>query len=178
MNSSVSIRRISTSDIDRHFDAVVESKPELCRWSHWCHEQYSRQDTVDWIEARPEAWELNEEWGFVIVDPNDQFLGGCGLHRPDLKNQVAELGYWVRSTATRQGIATGATRQLCRFGFEQLGLERIEIVISVENQASQRVAQKVGAVLEVIIRERILLNGRRHDCALYSILKHEFRRSS
>ena len=45
------------------------------------------------------------------------------------------LGYWVRTDATRRGIATAATRRLARWAFEALGLRRVEIVIAPGNAA-------------------------------------------
>lgn len=176
MNANVQIRPHKLSDVDPIYDAVIESKRELTPWAPWCHLEYSRQDTITWVESRSGAWERNEDLSFVIIDSNDRILGNCGLYRLEPKNNVGELGYWVRSTATSQGVATEATRQLCQFGFEEAGLERIEILMSIENIASRRVAEKVGAVREGLLRERLKINGRRHDCLLYSILKHEFRR--
>src|SRR5262245_39577311 len=111
MTQDVRIRRYRLDDVDAVCDAVVESKPELLRWSWWCHENYARPDAVGWVESRPGAWDRNEEWSFLIVDTADRVLGSCGLHRLDLRGGVAELGYWVRSSATCQGVATEATRK-------------------------------------------------------------------
>lgn len=60
------------------------------------------------------------------------------------------MGYWVRTSQTRRGIATAAVRLIARFGFEDLGLRRLELLIATDNFASRRVAEKVGARLEGI----------------------------
>ena len=176
MSTTTMIRQYRPDDVDPIYAAVIASKPQLSPWMPWCHDEYSRVDTTKWVEGRPIAWERNEEWSFLIVDENDSVLGGCGIHRLDLKNGVGELGYWVRTQSTSQGIATEATRQLCRWAFSENGLQRIEILASVENVASQRVAEKAGGIREGILRHRIWLHGRPHNCILYSILKDEFRR--
>lgn len=173
MRTTTSIRRYRSDDVDAIYSAVIASRSELSPWMPWCHEDYSRHDTVTWVEGRPAAWERNEEWSFLIVDRNDTVVGSCGIHRLDLKNGVGELGYWVQTPSTRQGIATAATLQLCRWAFSERGLRRIEILASVENCASQRVAEKAGGVREGILRQRIWLRGRPHDCVLYSILNGE-----
>ena len=173
MNTTTRIRQYRHDDVDGIYSAVIASKPELSLWMPWCHEEYSRFDTVTWVQSRPSAWERNEEWSFLIVDENETVLGGCGIHRLDLKNGVGELGYWVRTQSTRQGIATDATRQLCRWAFAEAGLRRLEILASVENVASQRVASKAGGTREGMLRNRIWLRERPHDCILYSILKGE-----
>jgi RimJ/RimL family protein N-acetyltransferase len=62
---------------------------------------------------------------------------------------------------------------LARFGFEDLGLQRIEITAAVGNVASQRVAEKIGAVREGLLRNRFLLQGRSHDAYLYSLIPED-----
>ena len=174
MSEQIQIRRYRADDVDAIHEAVIESVAELSRWCLWCHPGYTKPETQAWIDERPRAWDTNDEWAFVITDAHDRFLGSCGLHRIDLRNHCAELGYWVRTSATRQGIATKVTRLLCQYGFGERGLERIEIIVSVDNLASQRVAIKAGGVREGTLRKRIALHDGRHDCAVFSILKQDF----
>jgi len=168
------IRRYRSEDIDAIYEAVIESKPELSSWMPWCHEAYSKTDTQTWVEARGPAWDCNEDWSFLIVDANDRILGGTGVHRIDLRNGVAELGYWVRTSATRQGVATAAVGLLSEWAFREKGLRRLELLSSVQNIPSQRVALSAGFVREAVLRERIVLHERPHDCVLFSKLKSEF----
>jgi RimJ/RimL family protein N-acetyltransferase len=125
------------------------------------------------VESRTAAWERNEEWSFIVVDSADRLLGTCGIHRIDFRNGVGEIGYWVRTSATRRGIATEATRQLSRWAFQVKDLHRLEILAAVDNIASQRVAVKVSGTPEGILKERLLLHGQRHDCLLFAILKEQ-----
>jgi len=173
MKTDVEIRRYEPCDVDAIYESVMESKTELSPWMPWCHADYSKQDAVTWVNGRPGAWERNEARSFVIVDDNRRLLGTCSIHRLDSRNGVGEVGYWVRSSVTRQGIATEATRQLCRWAFHEGDLHRLEMLVSVENAASQRVAEKVGATREAILRQRHVLHGRRHDCVLFAILNDQ-----
>ena len=114
MTREIQLRRYQPDDVDAIYEAVMESKTDLSPWMPWCHADYSRDDAVTWVEGRPNSWEINESRSFVIVEPNGQLLGTCGIHRLDLLHGLGEFGYWVRSSATRQGIATLATRRLCK----------------------------------------------------------------
>src|SRR5439155_20862497 len=111
--------------------------------------------------------ESGDSYEFLIFDAAGGFLGGCGLNRLDVRFLKSNLGYWVRSTASGQGIATAATGLLGRFGFEQLGRQRIEIVAAVENLASQRVAEKAGAQREGVLRNGIRLRGVNVDAVCF-----------
>ncbi|MFG0332715.1 MAG: GNAT family N-acetyltransferase [Maioricimonas sp. JB049] len=165
------LRQYELRDIDALCEAVLESKCELAPWMPWCHPHYGRDDARLWVESRPGTWDRNEAWSFLIVDAADRLLGTCGLHRIDNLNRVAELGYWVRTSEAGQGIATAASRQLVDWAFRERDLHRVEILISTENHASLRVAEKLGAQQEGIVRSRLLLHGRRHDCVMFAIVR-------
>ncbi|TWU21959.1 GNAT family N-acetyltransferase [Bythopirellula polymerisocia] len=170
MCDPVTLRRYQLSDVDAIWEAVQESRAELSRWMTWCHEDYSLEDNRKWVEGRPMAWDSNEEWGFVIVGENDRVLGTCGIHRIDLMHHVGELGYWVRTSAAGQGVATQATQQLCNWAFREKSLRRIEILTDVENLASQSVAIKSGGIYEGTLRQRLYVQGLAHDCMLFAVL--------
>ncbi len=176
MTAKIRIRQYEPTDVDGVCEAVRESVTELLPWMPWCHANYSRQDAITWVEGRPKAWENKEAYSFVIVDSSGRILGCCGLHHMDLRNGTAELGYWVRSSAARQGVATTAVQELQAWAFSQTDLHRLEILTAVTNTASQRVAEKSGAVREAVLRQRILLHDQRCDCMLFSLLREESRR--
>jgi len=60
----------------------------------------------------------------------------------------AHIGYWIDRSHANKGLTTDAVNTLTRFGFEVLGLHRIEINVRPENDASCRVAEKAGYVFE------------------------------
>jgi len=57
------------------------------------------------------------------------------------------MNYWVRSSRRGKGVATAAAKLLVKFGFEQLKLKEIQILVAVCNKESRRVAEKIGAKL-------------------------------
>ena len=95
---------------------------------------------------------------------------GVGINFINRVHQFANLGYWVRTSAAGRGVATRATKLAARFGFAELGLNRIEIVAAVDNIASQRVAERAGAVREGILRHRLSINGVPHNAVLFSLV--------
>ena len=168
---AISLRPYRLDDVDAVYEAVVESKAELSRWMPWCHAGYARTDAALWVESQPAVREKGTEYNSLIVDADDRVLGACGLHRLDVVNGTASLGYWVRTSMAGRGIATEATRQLRDWAFTFTGLFRLEILAAVENLASQRVAERAGAVREAVLRSRLLLHGQRLDAVLYTLLR-------
>src|SRR5262249_4374515 len=128
-------------------------------------------ETVAWVESRPAAWEAKTDFSFVVQSESGVILGGCSLNRIEHGNGTANLGYWVRTSATGRGVAARATELLRSWAFAYTELHRLEIMAAVDNLGSRRVAEKVGATREGILRQRLILRGHKHDAALYSILR-------
>ena len=84
------------------------------------------------------------------------------------------MGYWVRTSCHGQGIAGRAAKLVARFAFEHLGLIRVEIVIAVDNQASLRVAEKIGAHDEGILLNRMVVGKSIYDAHMYSLIPSDF----
>ena len=70
-------------------------------------------------------------------------------------------------------MATAAARLGAEFGFRELGLNRVEILIPEINLASQRVAQKAGAKFEGLLRNRVMIAEKCQDAVLYSIVPND-----
>ncbi len=167
----VQIRPYRLTDASDVLEAARESLAELQPWMPWCHPNYSLEESRSWLERQVPAFEQGTAFEFAIVSGDGGYLGGCGLNQIDNVNRRANLAYWVRSSATRRGVAAEAVRSLRIWAFENTDLIRLEVVIAAENMASQRVAQKSGATLEGILRSRLLLHGVPHDAAMFSFIR-------
>jgi RimJ/RimL family protein N-acetyltransferase len=169
--AGIAIRCLGVEDAAGLFAAVQESLRELCAWMVWCHPQYTLNESLAFARDCAASWSNGSAYTFAIIDSvTGEFLGSVGLNRIDCTHKFANLGYWVRTGRTGRGIATNAVALAARFGLRDLGLKRIEIVVPVGNELSQRVAEKLGAQREGLLRQRILLHGEPHDAVLYSLL--------
>jgi RimJ/RimL family protein N-acetyltransferase len=170
----IRLRPLVPADVDALHAAVLESKAELQPWMPWCHANYSRQDTEGYLNSRAAEWANDTDYSFKIEDAiTGQLLGGVGLNFITRAHQFANLGYWVRTSATRKGIASSAVRLMAHFGFAELKFHRLEIVAAVGNVPSQRAAEKAGAHRHATLRNRLWLNGRAHDAVMYSLIPQD-----
>jgi RimJ/RimL family protein N-acetyltransferase len=170
-NDVVKIRRYCADDIPLLFEAARESTNEMFVWLSWCHPNYTVEESRSFVLSSETAWNQKTRFAFAVLDVNSGlFLGGVGLNQFNRNHNFANLGYWVRSSQTGRGVATAATLLAAEFGFEDLGLNRIEILTAIGNVASGRVAEKAGAKKEGILRSRLLLHNRPHDTVMYSLI--------
>ncbi|HEX2041707.1 MAG TPA: GNAT family protein [Acidimicrobiales bacterium] len=175
---TVVLRPPREDDAQAVCEAVRESVAEVGAWLAWCHPAYDRDDALAWVQGSRGARARGEECAFVITDAWDgAVLGGCGLNQVDASSRRANLGYWVRSTATGRGVATQAAGLAAEFGLGVLGLARLEIVAATGNRASQRVAEKLGAVREGVLRARFWIAGEPVDGVLYSLVPGDLERA-
>jgi RimJ/RimL family protein N-acetyltransferase len=106
---------------------------------------------------------------FAIVEDGD-FLGIAVMPRIDRETQTAELGYVVVPEARGRGVATEALRQLTAWALSEPGMFRLELMISVDNPGSRRVAERCGYVREGVLRSVHVKQGRREDTEIWSRL--------
>lgn len=171
----VSIRRPRAEDVPSVVEGVRESMREISAWQSWCHPNYSTSDAAVWLRSSDEGWSQGSECPFVIALAGTNVLAGSvGINFINRVYMMGNLGYWVRSSLTGRGIATAATRLAAQFGLRELGLSRIEIVAAVGNGASRRVAEKAGATMEGVLRNRLLIHNRPHDAVMYSLIAADF----
>jgi len=172
--SPIEIRPFREDDASALHTAARESLEELCAWMTWCRPDYSLEHARSFIAATSSAWNAGREFCFAIVNATDEaFLGSVGISQINRMHNVANLGYWVRRTCARRGTASMAVPLAAKFAFQHAALNRLELLIPVGNNASQRVALKVGAHREGILRDRLLLTGKFHDAVLYSLIPQD-----
>ncbi len=108
---------------------------------------------------------------FAIVDGYEgTFLGVAVVPSIDAEAATAELGYVVAPWARGRGVATDALGQLTTWAFSELGMVRLELLISIDNFASKRVAEHCGYRFEGVLRSLHFKQGRRSDTESWSRL--------
>jgi RimJ/RimL family protein N-acetyltransferase len=127
-----------------------------------------------WVERYTRGRDERTNEGFAIVDSaSADFLGFMALVNLKLDEQEAEAGYIVASHARGRGVATRALRLLTAWAFDELPLERVELLIDVANSPSEIVAERCGYTREGVLRWTYLKPGLRSDTIVYSKLRRE-----
>lgn len=167
------LRPFHLSDATQLYEAVRESLKELKPWMSWATDRYTETTAREYITIARARWEERTFYAFAITRA-EELLGACTLSSIHPIYHLCNLGYWVRSSCRGHGIAGCAAKLAARFAFEELGLIRVEIVIAVNNHASLRVAQKIGAHDEGILLNRMVVGRSIHDAHMYSLLPSDF----
>ena len=145
--------------------------PEISRWTS-VPIPYGEADARTYLLQRFDAIHAGSAAPFAIVDAADGgLLGSVALNWLDWKNRRAEVGYWLALEARGNGHATRAVRLICEWGFQLLDLERIELLASTANPASQRVAERTGFTREAVLRSYMRGRDGRQDMVAFALLR-------
>ena len=116
------------------------------------------------------------DWA-IVEKESGRMIGTCGFARLEKNHRVGEIGYVLNPAYHGRGYATEAASAVIRYGFENLGLNRIEGRYMVENAASRRVMEHCGLVFEGVLRESMMVKGRLRDIGLCSLLLADYQRA-
>ena len=171
--------RCPSVDLAAEITAACQDR-ELHRWLAALPDPYTAADGADFVQRCEAKWADGTENVFAVTALADgRLLGMVGLH--DIAaltarcGGMAEVGYWVVAAERGHGIAPDALRLVCRYGFSELGLARIEWQAEVGNTASLRVAGKAGFGVEGTCRRRLMHAGDRVDGWLAGLLPEDLR---
>ena len=141
----IELRRWRQDHLDRILDAVAASFPELHRWMPWAETMPTPAGQLEVLRAGEAAFDADQEWAYVVVEPEtEELVGAAGLH-PRSGPGTVEIGYWIRTDRTGRGYATDTAGALAAVAFTHLpGLEQVEIRMDQANVASAAVPPKLG----------------------------------
>lgn len=137
------LRHLTMNDLNALF--AFYRDPEVRR--------YFPEGTLTLEETKEElAWIIDVyygQYGFglwaTIDKETDALIGRCGLLPWVLEGKLeVEVAYLLAKAYWRRGLATEAARAILEYGFKRLPNERFICLINPENQASLRVAKKIG----------------------------------
>lgn len=165
------LRPFCLDDATSFAEAARESVASMSRWMPWCHADYTPREAEAWFDDCTNNWQAGTAYEFgIFADVDHALVGGVGINQFNRGHNFANVGYWVRQSRQRQGIAASAVRRVVTFGFQELKLTRIEIVVAEKNEPSRRLAEKIGARFECIAQNRLVLRDQPCVAAVYALL--------
>lgn len=133
--------------------AIRESVKELRPWLPFAENIPSLEDSEASVrKARLRFLERSDLMLHLRDKTTDEFVGSSGLHRMDWNARSFEIGYWVRTSRSGEGLVTEAVRGIEQFAIVHLQANRLEIRCDARNVRSASVAKRLGYTQEGILR--------------------------
>jgi [ribosomal protein S5]-alanine N-acetyltransferase len=151
------------------------SRDFLSPWEpSWPPDALSRASFRARVARYAEDWRTDQAYNFFIFALDETLIGGIGLS--NIRRGVSEtasLGYWVGEPYARQRYMTAALPLVVDFGFERLGLHRLEAACLPSNIPSRSVLTRTGFQQEGYAREYLCIAGKWQDHLLFAILRRD-----
>lgn len=128
---------------------------------------------VDFIAATQREWSAGTVATWAVVQRDIDAVVGAAMLRFAWPHRRAEIGFWIARAAWRRGIATEAVRVVLEYGFDRLGLHRVEARRWVGNEASGRVLAKAGFRDEGVLRGALVRDGIARDVTISGRLRDD-----
>jgi ribosomal-protein-alanine N-acetyltransferase len=114
-------------------------------------------------------------WG-IALKGDGNLIGSAGFYKWVQPGRYqAEMGYDLNPAFWGKGIMTEALSAIIQYGFDKMGLHRIEVLISHHNKRSQKLIRRLGFKREGVLRDHYFVEGRFSDDVIFSLLKEEWK---
>lgn len=168
------MRAVRHTELDRVESLLADR--EVAEGTLTIPHPYPKGGSQEWFAMQAPKWADGKLATWAIARTADDLIIGVISLRIVGPHLRAEAGYWVAREAWGEGIATTALRAVVAWGFDVLGLHRIEAHHFTSNPASGRVMQKVGMLHEGHVRGAVRRHDVPRDLELYGMLASDPRR--
>jgi [ribosomal protein S5]-alanine N-acetyltransferase len=161
------LRQFKDSDLENVFKGL--SHPDVIKY-YGVH-----YDSLDATKQQM-AWFANLEsegtgiWWAVCSPDNQTFYGAAGLNNLLKEHRKAEIGFWLLPSFWGQGIMKEVLPLICKYGFEERGLHRIEGLVESDNENSKRAMAKLEFRYEGTMIDCEIKNGKFISLDIYAKL--------
>ncbi len=150
--------------------AAMCDEAEVLRWLPAMPDPYTLADGEEWVGDAERKWREQRWANFAVEDAETGRLAASFGLRLEPEHERGEIGYLVGREWRGRGVATTCVAALTDWGFDDLGLGRIEIRADVRNVPSRRTAAAAGYRFEGVLRGALTVQDERVDDALYALL--------
>lgn len=174
VRENLELRFRTEADAEACFLLVDKNRNYLRQWLPWVDATITVDDTRAYIQSCISNSEKEESFDFGVWY-DSQWIGSIGFHYWDKKNRKDTIGYWLAEDFQGKGIMTDAVKALIKYGFEQMNLNRIEILCAVQNMKSRAIPERLGFTNEGVCRQNEWLYDHFIDAVAYSLLASEWK---
>lgn len=167
------IRPITDSDyLDMYEYSKLEEVCEYLLWSPHINPDVTR-GYIEYLQQRYKKG-LYADWA-VIVKETGKMIGTCGFANVNTSGNFCEIGYVLSPQFQGKGYMTEAVLKLLDLTFNVFGFDTAKLRIISENEASVRLAKRLGFSFDEEIKMEI--KGREKDVSIYLLTNKKYKKA-
>lgn len=173
LRAEYSLKLLEKADAMALFSTIYRNKAELNQWLPWVNSTRSVTDSKAFIEDSLYKYSRGENM-ITGIWHRQELIGCIGFNEISLVQRKAVIGYWLAKDYRGKGIVTIACHLLLKYAFEELKLNRIEILCADQNYSSRAVPQRLRFKEDGVLHDYLRLHDQYVDIILYSISRRDW----
>ncbi len=175
-SSHLTMRMLDTHDANVLQKLLEENKQYMLPWIPWAADE---PESVEIKKEKIRTWKgefyLDQTYTYgIFKNGNDQLIGLIFLFTRQGKGTL-EIGYIIDQKETGKGYATESSYAVTKLGFKHIGIEKMVIHCSPNNEPSVKIPMKLGFQLEGTYRSPDEMeNGQRKEMMIWVMFIEEF----
>ncbi|UJF20035.1 GNAT family N-acetyltransferase [Vibrio sp. SS-MA-C1-2] len=149
---------------------VIENYDHLVEWLAWppfCQTEESYQTFIsESLYQYADGKSLT-----CAIRYDGEIVGMISFNLIDHQLKKVEIGYWLAEKDQGKGIISRCCQFLIDYAFTVLDMEKVEISVAENNQASRAVCERLGFTLEGILTNHTCVNGIILNHAIYGLYR-------
>ena len=176
IDEEVSLRMFNEGDAEEFYNLTIHSKEHLKQWLGWLDQIESLEDITQNIRTRLKIFAEDGGYpkSFAIIYKGE-IAGTIGFNTIIEGNKSGVIGYWLGGDFQGKGIMSRSFQAVIDYGFKELGLNRIEVCVTTENEKSRAIRERFGFKEEGTLRQAEWLYDHYVDHIVYGLLKEEWK---
>ncbi len=170
------LRRFHFSDLESVFKNWASDEQVQMMYSEPVYETIEATECMLGKYISRYAQDDTYRWA-VILKETGECIGQIAYFYVDSKNNFAEIEYCIGAAFQCKGFATEAAKAVIAYGFDSIGLHKVQICTKEINPKSKRVIEKCGLTYEGMLRDYFCVDGRYIGRLYFSVLRSEYEKN-
>ena len=173
LGNDAELRMLEMRHADELFELIDQNRFYLRQWLGWVDSTQTVADQRTFIRGVLQQFANNN--GFQAgIWYSGALAGVIGFNYIDWHNSRTEFGYWLGAPFQGHGLITRACHTLIDYSFDELRLNRVEILCASGNTRSRAIPERLGFTQDGIIRQGEWLYDHFVDLVMYGMLADEW----
>ncbi|GEN51010.1 GNAT family N-acetyltransferase [Alkalibacterium pelagium] len=173
IDDELSLKLKDYQDTEDLYALIEASREHLKVWMNWIHNVNSEEDIREGTKRNLQQFADQKAMNYLIIYKGE-IAGTVGLKGFNWDVKSAEIGYWLGPDFQGKGIMTRAVNALMEYGFDYVGLDKLEVWAAEGNTRSRSIPERLGFVQEGMRRQNEILDDTYHNMIIYGMLKSEW----
>ena len=166
------LRRFEFSDLDSMMRNWVSD--DKVQWMYGEPSYKTKEEVISLLDEYIGRNQSGYYFRWAVIEKEtEECIGQIAYFLVDSDNRFAEIEYCIGKAFQQKGYATEATKAVINYGFERIGLNKVQICVRPSNVASGKVIEKCGFKKDGVLRHYFFRDGAYEDRMYFSILSDE-----